>query len=95
MEGIKVEIFAESFRAQRNTCHVQGTRYEEPLRSWLRHICLVWDRVLDLAVYISNIKLDIRKNDTAENTPASVSSTIKFHWEYKKQGSALRVPKQT
>ena len=73
--------------------HNDSIQYNEPLRTWLRDVCQVWERVSDLAVYISNIKLDIQRGNTAAHTPTSVASTIQWHWQYKKQGFALRVSK--
>ncbi|MCJ1423110.1 hypothetical protein MMC29_000991, partial [Sticta canariensis] len=76
----------------------QATRYDEPFRSWLRDVCLVWKRVSDLAVFFSNVKDRMEENDTARYTPALISSKIQYYWELKKQGSALRVtnkPKAT
>ncbi|MCJ1426997.1 hypothetical protein MMC29_004900 [Sticta canariensis] len=68
----------------------QATRYDEPLLSWLRDICLVWQRVSDLAVLLSNVKDKMEENDAARYTPALASSKIQYYWELKKQGSALR-----
>lgn len=73
--------------------HNDSVQFDEPIRTWLRDVCQVWERVPDLTVYISNIKLDIRSGNTAAHTPTSVTSTIQWHWQYRKQGLALRVPK--
>ncbi|MCJ1426264.1 hypothetical protein MMC29_004167 [Sticta canariensis] len=75
-----------------------ATRYEEPLPSWLSDICLVWERVSDLAFYFSDVQISIQKNDTAEYTPVSVIRAIEFYWVRHKQRSELRVaskPKAT
>ena len=73
--------------------HNDSVQYDEPLRTWLRDVCQVWEQISDLLVYISNIKLDIQRGNTAAHTPTSVSSTIQWHWQYRKQGLALRVSK--
>ena len=73
--------------------HNDSIQFDEPLRTWLRDVCQVWERVPDLTVYISNIKLDIQRGNTAAHTPTSVASTIQWHWQYRKQGLALRVSK--
>lgn len=68
----------------------KAERYKENLPTWLRDVCLVWEQVPDLIVYFSNIKLSIRKHTTDEYTPAEISSSIHFHWEYRKQRSMLK-----
>ena len=73
--------------------HNDSVQYDEPLRTWLRDVCQVWEQIPDLSVYISNIKLDIQRGNTAVHTPTSVASTIQWHWQYRKQGLALRVSK--
>ena len=43
-------------------------------------------------MYFSNVKLDLRNNNTEAYTVSSVSATIQWHWEYKRQGTALQIP---
>lgn len=61
-------------------------------------VCLVWKNVPDLAVYFSQVQINLEKGDTAQYTPAEISSYIHRRWEHRKQGLALRVinkPKST
>lgn len=69
----------------------QSIRYDEPLRTWLRDVCLVWERVPELSNYFSTVQTSIDELDTDKYTPASISAMIQRRWEHKKQGSTLRV----
>ena len=76
----------------------KAERYDEPLRTWLRDVCLVWEQVSDLTVYFSQVQISLERGDTAQYTPAEISSQIHRRWEHRKQGLALRVinkPKAT
>lgn len=76
----------------------QAKRYDEPLRTWLRDVCLVWEQVPDLTVYSSQVQISLERGDTAQYTPAKISLQIHCRWEHRKQGLALRAinrPKAT
>ncbi|MCJ1266662.1 hypothetical protein MMC22_006547 [Lobaria immixta] len=72
----------------------QSIRYDEPLRTWLRDVCLVWERVPELSNYFSTVQTRIDELNTDTYTPASISAMIQRRWEHKKQGSMLRVAKK-
>lgn len=69
----------------------QSIRYDEPLRTWLRDVCLVWERVPELSNYFSTVQTSIDELDTDKYTPASISAMIQRRWEHKKQDSTSRV----
>lgn len=59
-------------------------RYEKNFPTLLRDVCLIWEQVLDLIIYFSNIKLSFWKNTTDIYTPAIISLIIFFYWEHHK-----------
>ena len=71
----------------------KAERHKENLPTWFIDVCLIWEQDPDLIVYFSHIKLNIRKNNTAEYTPAEISTSIYFHWENQKQHSPVSKPK--
>lgn len=76
----------------------RADQYEDPLPTWLRDICLVWERVSALNVFFTNVQIDIQQNTATNYTPDSVRGSITRFWEHKKQGLSLRVagrPKAT
>ena len=76
----------------------RAIRYDEPLRTWLRDICLVWERVPELSVFFAQVQLNLEAGNTAGYSHSSVSLTIQRRWEHKSVGLSLRVinrPKAT
>lgn len=76
----------------------QAERYNEPLPTWSGDVCLVWERVPALSVYIHTVQMRIQENDTDKNTISEVSGKIQHFWEQKKRSLALRTttrPKAT
>ena len=52
----------------------KAEQYDEPLRTWLRDVCLVWKQVSDLGVYFSQVQINLKKGDIAQYTLAEISS---------------------
>ncbi|MCJ1470525.1 hypothetical protein MMC07_009171 [Pseudocyphellaria aurata] len=67
----------------------QANQYDEPPRTWLRDVCLVWKRVSDLTVFFVNVKDKMQENNANDYTHTTISTKIQYYWELKKQGSAL------
>ncbi|MCJ1462703.1 hypothetical protein MMC07_001306 [Pseudocyphellaria aurata] len=57
----------------------QANRYDKPLRTWLRDVCLVWERVSDLTVFFANVKDKMQENNANDYTHTTISAKIQYY----------------